>query len=237
MEGTGPPVQPPGPEQPTPGLGADQASLPGTRSCWALLLISLACLALGIAIGVLASLSVTPRRFHLPTTTDLDELCRFDEGVQARRWTHIVLHHSAGPSGNAQAFDRLHRKERRWKHGLGYNFVIGNGTLSGDGEIEVGHRWRRQMHGAHCKADTMNQRGIGICFVGDFESGTGPTQAQIHAGLALVTYLAKRFDIEPKHILGHRDVDGAETLCPGQTFPIALFRSALRTGRRPDQQP
>ena len=202
------------------------------RSPWEIPLIGLACLALGVTVGVLASVWCHSG-LRVPTPAELEELCRPKAGTGERKWTHIVLHHSAGPTGNALTFDRLHRRERKWKHGLGYDFVIGNGSRSGDGEIEVGHRWRRQMDGAHCKADGMNRRAIGICFVGNFESGEGPSQAQIHAGLALVTWLAGRFDIPAGNILGHGEAEGANTLCPGKRFPIALFRGAIKPKEAP----
>ena len=35
------------------------------------------------------------------------------------------------------------------QNGLAYHFVIGNGTSTGNGQIEVGDRWRRQINGGH----------------------------------------------------------------------------------------
>ena len=64
-----------------------------------------------------------------------------------RTWKYIVIHHSATDSGSAASFDRSHRK-RGWD-GLGYHFVIGNGRGTGDGVVEVGYRWTRQVTGAH----------------------------------------------------------------------------------------
>ncbi|MDI6758300.1 MAG: LysM peptidoglycan-binding domain-containing protein, partial [Candidatus Omnitrophota bacterium] len=58
------------------------------------------------------------------------------------RWRYITLHHSATLEGNAECFDRNHRGRRMG--GLFYHFVVGNGTLSGNGEIEVGWRWQKQ---------------------------------------------------------------------------------------------
>jgi hypothetical protein len=53
--------------------------------------------------------------------------------------------------------------------------VIGNGTSSGDGEIEIGNRWRRQINGGHVHSDFLNNIALGICFVGDFNRDT-PTK-------------------------------------------------------------
>ena len=74
-------------------------------------------------------------------------------------WKYIVVHHTATPNGDARSLDRLHLK-RGWKNGLGYHFVIDNGTYGRrDGEIEVGRRWYRQIKGAHAKTGNMNQVG------------------------------------------------------------------------------
>src|SRR5438067_10459729 len=56
--------------------------------------------------------------------------------AQARSWKWIVIHHSATTSGGAATFDRMHR-EKGWDE-LGYHFVIGNGTDTRNGQVEVG---------------------------------------------------------------------------------------------------
>ena len=85
------------------------------------------------------------------------------------RWTTVIIHHSATDGGGARSFDRYHRKSNGWDE-LGYHFVIGNGTDTPDGFVEVGSRWHKQKHGAHCKTrgNYYNEHGIGICLVGDF---------------------------------------------------------------------
>src|SRR5205823_1617861 len=69
--------------------------------------------------------------------------------VQRGRWEFIVVHNSGTRQGNARAFDYYHRHVRRMQNGLAYHFVIGNGTSTGNGQIEVGDRWRRQINGGH----------------------------------------------------------------------------------------
>ena len=64
------------------------------------------------------------------------------------------------------------------KNGLAYHFVIGNGTSTGDGQIEVGDRWRRQINGGHVHSDYLNNIALGICLVGDFNRGQ-PTRASV----------------------------------------------------------
>ena len=148
---------------------------------------------------------------------------------ETREWHFIVVHHSAGTSGNAAEFDKMHREVNGWQYGLGYHFVVGNGTGSPAGWVEVGGRWIAQLHGAHAgaKATEFNQHGIGICVVGNYEEGDFPEI--VYAGLRdLVVWLAKRYSIAPDRILPHRDVRGEPTDCPGKNFPLERLRAEVR---------
>jgi N-acetyl-anhydromuramyl-L-alanine amidase AmpD len=145
---------------------------------------------------------------------------------RSSQWTYIVIHHSATKEGNAQILDRSHRK-RGFKQGLGYHFVIDNGTLGrADGQIEVGQRWKLQQVGAHCNAGGMNQKGIGICLVGDFT--TRPiSRNQMDALVYLVDLLSQQYNIPQSRIIRHRDVKGKITACPGDRFPWSNFKHRL----------
>ena len=133
-----------------------------------------------------------------------------------RKWQYIVVHHSAGATGNAAVIDRIHRE--RGFDGLGYDFVIGNGTGTTDGAIEVGYRWRQQLVGAHAKTagNFMNEHGIGICLVGDF-TRTRPTAAQLRSLDRLCTFLAQYCGIPADRLRMHGEVKSTE--CPGPYFP------------------
>jgi len=141
------------------------------------------------------------------------------------RWKCIVIHHSAGEVGGAVSFDLAHRK-RGWE-GLGYHFVIGNGSETGDGQVEIGFRWNLQKQGAHCKTDDhfYNDHGIGICLVGNFDNHE-PSQQQMDSLARLVRFLCREFDIPPSHIYTHGGVTG-KTACPGKLFDLAAFKRAL----------
>ena len=145
----------------------------------------------------------------------------------AREWNHIVVHHSASVTGSAAIFDRAHR-ERGWD-GLGYHFVIGNGSASGDGEVEVGFRWTRQMQGAHAGNNEYNQHGIGICLVGNFEHGSLPSAAQMYSLRRLVRYLQVKTGVPTAEVCGHRNVPGKSTECPGN-MDLDAFRASLGSG-------
>ncbi len=146
-------------------------------------------------------------------------------GRVSQRWTTIVLHHSATVTGSARSFDRYHR-DKGWDE-LGYHFVIGNGTDTPDGLVEVGSRWHTQKHGAHCKtADNyFNDHGIGICLVGDF-TRTRPTQRQLAALERLVAFLCNRCAIPPDRVVSHGAVTH-KTACPGRFFPVSTLRRAV----------
>jgi len=143
-------------------------------------------------------------------------------------WRAIIVHHSATDFGNAAIFDKWHRERNHWE-GVGYDFVIGNGTDSGDGQIEVTFRWRKQMTGAHCKTPNnwANEDGIGICLVGNFNE-TRPTTRQVQSLIRLIRFLQKRYGIPNKRIYGHGTTPGARvTDCPGRNLSITRLRSML----------
>ena len=140
-----------------------------------------------------------------------------------RDWKYIVIHHSFTDSGNEAIFDKYHRSQRGWL-GIGYHFVIGNGHESPDGAIEVTFRWEDQIQGAHAGVEEYNQRGIGICLVGNFERGY-PTAKQMASLVALINYLQQRCRIPTSQVLLHRHLKNTE--CPGRNFPFYQCISML----------
>lgn len=156
---------------------------------------------------------------------NLERLCRTE--VSDKVWEYIVIHHSATARGNAAQFDHYHREKRKWEHGLAYHFVIGNGSFSGDGEIEVGNRWKRQIHGAHTANANCNRVAIGICLVGDFENTDTPTENQIEALVRLIQHLSRKYKIDSSNILQHKQVHQKCTACPGKNFPFAEVKTRL----------
>jgi len=141
------------------------------------------------------------------------------------RWKCIVIHHSAGEAGGAKRFDAFHRA-RGWE-GLGYHFVIGNGSDTPDGQVEVGYRWQRQEHGAHCKTDDnyYNEHGIGICLVGNLNNHP-PTARQMISLTRLVRFLCAEFQIPQSRILTHGGVTH-KTECPGKEFDMGQLKKMI----------
>jgi len=143
-----------------------------------------------------------------------------------RDWEYIVVHHSGTSGGNAKIFDYYHAEERGMENGMAYHFVIGNGTDSGDGQIEVGNRWRRQIQGGHLASETLNEIAIGICLVGDFNrSRLGPRQAA--SLIELVQFLRKMMPDQRLKFRTHREINTRPTECPGRLFPTQALREIL----------
>ena len=143
--------------------------------------------------------------------------------VLSRRWRYIVVHNSGTRQGNAKAFEYYHRNVRGMPNGMAYHFVIGNGHSSGDGEIEIGNRWHRQIQGGHVHSDYLNNIALGICLVGDFNRDQ-PTPRQIEACEELIRYLRQRvgkIDSKWAIVKPHREINPPRwpTDCPGDKFP------------------
>ena len=144
------------------------------------------------------------------------------------RWKYIIVHHSATENGGARRFDQSHRSKGMDE--LGYHFVIGNGTDTSNGRIEVGSRWYKQKHGAHCRvnpndSNEYNEHGIGICLVGNFDHGP-PNRSQMQRLIYLTKGLLAYTRLPASAVHFHSDFKS--TNCPGRNFPYAAFKRALR---------
>ena len=146
--------------------------------------------------------------------------------VRKGRWKYIIVHNSGTRQGNARIFDTYHRRVRRMQNGLAYHFVIGNGRSSGNGEIEIGPRWTRQINGGHVASDYLNNIALGICLVGDLNRDL-PTKAQLEALDELITYLRGRVGKikgRPAIVLPHKKINPKPTDCPGDRFPYSWLQ-------------
>jgi hypothetical protein len=145
-----------------------------------------------------------------------------DARVARNRWKYVIVHNSGTRQGSARIFDYYHRHVRRMPNGLAYHFVIGNGSSSGNGQIEIGNRWTVQLAGGHVHSDYLNYISIGICLVGDFNRDL-PTEAQYGALDELIRYLRQRVGKIDGHystVRAHKEINPRPTDCPGNRFPI-----------------
>lgn len=174
----------------------------------------------------LPSLSQRPRSSPAPRVAATSGIPRhWIPAARARAWEYVVIHHSDTARGSAASFDRYHRNVKHWDS-LGYHFVIGNGNGAANGLVEVGPRWRAQEAGAHAGSLHHNERGIGICMVGDFDVSR-PTAAQMQSLARLTGHLMRTYRIPASRVIGHSSF--RHTNCPGRNLSIAQVRQlALR---------
>lgn len=153
--------------------------------------------------------------------------------VRRGRWKYIVIHNSGTREGNARVFDIYHRRVRHMQNGLAYHFVIGDGHGSGDGQVEVGPRWTKQINGGHVASDYLNDIALGICLVGDFNRDA-PTRAQIGALEELVSYLRERVGKSQGRraiVHAHKEINPRPTDCPGDRFPYSWLHAKFGNAR------
>ena len=119
-----------------------------------------------------------------------------------RTITLIVIHCSAvkpDQLSSATQIDTWHRKDRHYKFGIGYHYVVRR-----NGDIEPGRpEW---LVGAHCL--NHNKYSIGVCYEGGLNARGQPadtrTPAQKAAMLRLLQQLHQRY---PRAVIvGHRDL-------------------------------
>ena len=139
-----------------------------------------------------------------------------------RTWKGILVHHSATEAGNMALLDKHHKEANGWL-GIGYDFLIDNGTGAADGLVETTFRWKQQIQGAHAGPGLheYNDHWIGVCLVGNFNDGR-PTRAQMKSLVRLVRFLQEYCGIPEENIRVHRDI--RDTECPGRKFPLQELR-------------
>lgn len=148
--------------------------------------------------------------------------------VRKGRWRYIVVHNSGTRQGSAKAFEHYHRYVRGMSNGMAYHFVIGNGTSTGNGQIEIGNRWHRQIQGGHVHSDYLNNISVGICLVGDFNNQR-PTPIQLASLEELINFVRDRVgrvNGQKAVVRPHRDINPPRwpTDCPGDEFPYSFLR-------------
>ncbi|MFM9994615.1 MAG: peptidoglycan recognition family protein [Phycisphaerales bacterium] len=141
------------------------------------------------------------------------------------RWTSIVIHHTGTSHATPASLEAQARAMNL--EGLGYHFIVGNGSGLGEGAVHVGYRWLDQLPGAHVAGplgDEFNRASIGICLVGDGRRRPF-SDDQIERLAQLAGELCERLGITADRVFLHSDL--ARTDDPGRFFPTAAFRERL----------
>ena len=181
------------------------------------------CLALGAALAGVALAGVAPQKAPPVSYTAPVPV---PEPKGPREWRYLVIHHSGSSVGNVAMIQAEHLR-RGMENGMAYHFLIGNGSAGlGDGEVAEGRRWRYQLQGGHAHQEDLNEIGIGICLVGNFNR-TAPTDAQLRSLAQLVLRLQREFNVADDNIHGHGQYYGEDSDCPGRYFAWERFWKAL----------
>lgn len=132
---------------------------------------------------------------------------------------HLIVHHTATArvATDFEGVKKYHVEGRGWDD-IGYHFFI-----SSDGEVRAGRS--ENVVGAHCKADDMNRKSLGICVAGHFDL-EAPAIVQLTALASLLRQLMAKYEIPAERVLGHGEVTGSDTSCPGAVLRqwVAIFR-------------
>ena len=144
--------------------------------------------------------------------------------LSKRKTTDVLILHHAGVT--AASPDSIHRTHigNGWS-GIGYHYYVRK-----DGTIYRGRP--EDTVGAH--AYGANSHSIGVCFEGNYEVETSMPAAQLAAGQALVADIKRRWGISK--VIGHRDVAGATTDCPGKYFPLDTIVSGTKETTTSDKE-
>lgn len=129
----------------------------------------------------------------------------------------LIIHHTA-TNRDTTTFEAVKKNHisRGWGD-IGYHyFITPKSVYSGRA---------KDLVGAHCKADDMNFKSLGICLTGNFQNET-PAQFQLDELTELANELCGKYSIPKDNILGHKEVQGAATACPGNN--LLPFVKSLR---------
>ncbi len=127
---------------------------------------------------------------------------------------HIVVHQSGFPShvtphamAESLVLDQLAMDGT--EPGLPYHFVV-----QVDGTVEQIHDLSVACHSTQDGHDSI----VAVCLAGTFSQGINPTPLQLeHAG-HLIAWLLQTCYLSEADIVGHRDVDPFEEVCPGEEW-------------------
>ena len=175
----------------------------------------------------------------------------------------IAIHHSGTADrntgkgvGTAQSIFEYHVLGLGWDRG-GYNYVI---TPTGKVEYALDESIPAYHAGFRDPEDKLelengqywNNHFLAICVSGWFENDrtdldsvgnkiqipnrwTAPSTDQLKNLVPLIQFLRDKYQIPPEMVLGHSELNGQETRCPGANFDIQKLRQELAAiDRDPD---
>lgn len=128
---------------------------------------------------------------------------------------YLAIHHSAGPDTQTPLqIANYHINSNGWG-GIGYHFLVAkDGVVYYVGDIST----------ARANVANLNDQVIGICLIGNFTQGRTPTNEQLDSLKKLCDCLINDYpDLITLNsyevVLGHKELPGQSTVCPGDSWP------------------
>jgi len=131
-----------------------------------------------------------------------------------RPWAGIWIHSNSAPKGSLRSLEAAHAE----RGGAPFHFVIGNGTETGDGQVESSSRWALQQPG-------LNREVIEICLIGRIDREK-PTRKQQAALEALCARLCREKLIPSSEVCAESEKKRG-VACPGRFFDAVGTRAAV----------
>ncbi|MDD2822795.1 MAG: peptidoglycan recognition family protein [Candidatus Daviesbacteria bacterium] len=154
-----------------------------------------------------AQLVIAWQKIRRTTTTKQDKAF-YDK---ANYPEYIIVHHTATARDGTHFITIKNAHIGYGWEDIGYHKFIG-GALDGDGILIEGRPENKV--GAHTDTNKMNYRSLGVVVCGEFDTEY-PTAAQLATLQQLLDDLRKQRHIPKENVLGHHEVSGAATDCPG----------------------
>lgn len=143
---------------------------------------------------------------------------------------YLVIHHMATPNdvpNTKAAAYKIARDCQGWHMGQGWgdtgqHFTVSRGgyALEGrHGSLKALKGGKQFPIGIHAKGG--NDQSVGIETQGTYTNGLPPA-AQWKTVVQLAAYICQQYKIPTSRIIGHRNVNGSSTECPGNAYYAAL---------------
>lgn len=149
----------------------------------------------------------------MPIALEKADLRFRSEPVPRRATEKVVVHHTAGsPRQSVEGVHAYHLR-RGWL-GLGYNIVQDDAGVWYEGR-------GLDARGAHALAH--NDTTVGVCLTGNFETDELPPH-RYGSLVSMCAALCRRYGLSADDVVGHRELPGAATACPGRYLDVAQLR-------------
>lgn len=144
---------------------------------------------------------------------------------------YIVIHHSLTKDSDTVSWGAIRKYHVNTLGFRACGYHWGVERVNGFYEVLMG-RFMDDT-GAHCRDAMMNQKGIGICCVGNWDLEEPPGDL-LETTRKLCKWIMKLYDIPSQNVLGHWEAqalggvaENARKTCPGTKFDMEAFRGSL----------